>query len=717
MVPGIGMYRQDQRDNSIADPNEYNHETQSADEWWNDNMSRITLPQKESKIPKLTGTTMVEIVWYICRLIGLLANISYNNVWEKILGGIEMTASLLLPKSSKHKYDQILQQEHLHRIKERWKSLDPLPTFGAQAETINMLQAICHDSSLEEDHFLSPEDTSTKTVVKLLMDKRNRPHVQCTIEESVPALFLVDSGAALSILSYDTYCKIPHRDSLPRTYDVPTIFDHQHNKIPVKFCVTVRVLFGDKTLLLPLLVSPASKSNVIGMDSLVGRSIVFSVRGAEAVIIIGESLTEKKTIVMQIPDNSPLYVLEDTIVPAESIRTVHVSPCIFPMQVDIPDTFMRLTYMSPMEGFEGRTTHIQLDDEGKAKIRICNRSLVDMFLTANQVIATGKYDEDYIPLPRTKKLKRTKLTSDQKPELIQPSPEIEGIAEVAGIDQGEAKSKVEEEDCFCKIPEDTLIIRCNRFGDCNIPYFNVGGYDRSPLTSGKLEKIKRGKKEVILVYATTQKDYNTALDQCSEGAGVAYISNKDETKIDKNFRFIKIIGKCDLHPFPYDHRPKFISFCRTLGDNHLNMVHDLSTVTTFEVLNIKVEMYTDKMVPDQVHYILHVPDILVLRQPWIHTLVGSLVKPFTDTVRILEPYLVGEDKNLRNMMFYSILDKVAKLHHIIIQGRDPKMETTFRVKNMEVKGCTCDACVKHRENRTYTNLAGGVNQDGNSHLG
>ncbi len=39
------MYRYDQRDeNSIIDPDEYENESLMSEEWWHNNMERVTLP-------------------------------------------------------------------------------------------------------------------------------------------------------------------------------------------------------------------------------------------------------------------------------------------------------------------------------------------------------------------------------------------------------------------------------------------------------------------------------------------------------------------------------------------------------------------------------------------------------------------------------------------------------------------------------------------------
>ena len=733
------MYKQDQRDAySTIDPDEYEHESQASEDWVSDNMSRVMLPRKTENIPQLENVSIATVISYLLQLIWFLFLSSSKGIGKRATSALKWIFDHLVPKSLSQRQNSMLKIEHLNKLRQKWRHVSKLPAFAAQQESLELLQEIGHDSTEEHNNFLHPDQASVKTVVRLMLDQRNRPHIQCTLE-NVPVSFLVDTGASLSILSYDTYLKIPNHNSLPRTYETPKLYDHQRHEIKVMFGVMCRATFGDKTLLIPLLVSPASKSNVLGVDVLIGRSLVLTHRGTDAYLIVGECTAEKRPV-MKLSDGMPMYILEDSVVPSESVRSITVTPCVYPMFVDIPESYLEITYISPSEGFEGRTKFIKLDDEGKAKLKVCNASLIDLVLLANQVIGTAKFAPDYSP-PFAKRLKhkpsKTSISTSGEPET-----KLEGSAsppnlendisfkqekiEQVFVDQtspsetpASASIKkeltqnhpvVEKVDCFCSIPQDTIVIRGNRYGDTNCPYLTAGSYTRTPLASGVIEKFKLGNKQICIIYGSTKKDIKTALDNVPQGNNVAIITNKDCFDVDQNRRLVALTGNCKQHPFLYHLEPTFISFNRTVRGKHTKMVHQLCDRIWFEVLNIKVEMYYGPLAPKQVHYVLHIPDILMMKEDWIHNLVGALVKPFSTTVRILEPYLFPDSNNHQTTMFNGILQKVTKLHGITLQGRMPHMEKTYSASEDYIKNCACDYCVKARDQETYKDMKGIVEE-------
>ncbi len=555
-----------------------------------------------------------------------------------------------------------------------------------------------------------------------MLDQRGRPHVQCILE-GVPVTFLVDSGASASILSYKDFCKIKHRDSLVKSSATPKLYDHQNNVIKTLYNVMCEGSFEGKTVVMSLLVSTASPSNILGMDTLIGRSLVFTHRGTDAYLIIGECRADKRPV-MKLPDKMALYVLEDTFIPPESVRSVTITPCVYPMHVEIPDTYLEVEYIPPSEGFEGRTKHVQLDNDGKAKLKICNRSLVDLALHANSVIGTGTFLPDFVPLA-TKKVKfkkgRSEIPPDtsgdhtEKKDTVASIREVSDTAEKTEIEKKEEKTECV--DCFCTLPQSTILIKGNKFADTHVPYISGGSYVRSPLTSGVLEKFKLGKKQIVIIFGNTKKDVMTALDNAPKGDDVVYLASKDDNQDVQGRKQVFLSGKCLEHPFEYDLRPSFVSFCRTFQGKHLKLIHNFTERKVLDVLNIKVEMYYNKDNDKQLHYTIHVPDILVLKEQWLGNLVGALVKPFSSTVRILEPYLhPDETTSHRTTMFNGILQKMANLHGITIQGRMPHMENTYDANPDNIKNCTCTYCTQCRDHLTYNNMNGTLVQENKDFL-
>ncbi len=724
------MYHQDNR-GSIAplDPDDIDDEMAQSEDWFSDHMSRVSAPfSPVVEVPQLEGTSPGTIVVYLGTIISLLLASSFDMVREMFKKLFLWVFEALLPKTLAQKQNSSIQREHLSRLKKKWNRVEALPTYSAQEESMTMLQEIQHDASKEQDNALHPQDAPVKTIVKLLLDQRNRPHVQFMLE-GTPVSFLVDTGASLSVLSYSSYLAIPHHESLVRSYVVPKLYDHQQHEIKIMFSVVVKATVHDKTLLFSLLVSSASRSNVLGMDILLGRSLVLTHRGTDAYLIVGECTAEKRPV-MKLPDKMPLYVLEDLVVPAESQRTVTVTPCVYPMYVDIPDSYLEIEYVSPAEGFEGRTKHFKLNEEGKAKLKVCNRSLVDLFLHANSVIGTGTILPDFVPLP-AKKVKGRQTKSEivvKNKEILDLEPKPASIQELTNETKADENSKtiqppkqedpkvdphgMRKVDCFCSLPNSVIIIKGNRYGDTNCPFICAGSYIRDVLTSGAPEKFRLGKKQIVVIYSTTKKDFLAALQNSSEGTDAIYIANKDENQDTCGIEKVELTGKCEDHPFFYNAKPSFISFCRTQHGKHLKMIHDLPERIVFEVLNMKVEMYYSNENSKQIHFVLHIPDVLVLKSHWLHNIVAALVKPFSTTVRILEPYLFPDQNSYRSTMFNGILQKVATLHGITIQGRMPHMEKTFDANPGNIKNCTCDYCIKCRDKLTYGNMNGSLDQTG-----
>ena len=721
------MYNEEYRDfDGTIDPDDFDNQTQVSEDWFSENMSRVMMPRKERDIPQLEGSNMGSIIWYFLTLAWFLVTTSLKNLQGMAGAFFTWVADHLIPQTMAARQSSFLRDEHLDMLRKKWRRIAALPTYAAQEGSLNLLQELKHDSSLETEGFLNPESAPVKTVVRLMLDQRNRPHVQCTVE-GVPCTFLVDSGAALSVLSLESFLTIPGHDQLIKSYDTPKLYDHQSNEIKIKFCVLCRTVFSDKTILIPFLVSPSSKSNVIGCNVLLGKSIIFTHRGTDAYLIIGECKAEQRPV-MKLPDNMPMYILEDVIVPAESVKTITVTPCVYPMYVDIPDENLELHYISPNEGFEGRTKMVKLNEEGRAKIKVCNRSLVDLALHANTVIATGTFMHDFKPLP-AKKMKKAK-TEVVKGGGKSPPNKAASIHEVDFADTVKGSSlppeipiqaekelvfdkKIQQVPCFCSLPQDYIVIRGNQWGDTAVPYMTAGSFTRVKMSSGCSETLKIGKKQVYIIYGSTKKDFNACLETCPSGENVAYITNNDDADLKQDRKLVEIIGGCSEHPFLYQAKPTFISFCQTTKGKHVQMLQPLNNKMQFEILNIKIELYFDEAHPKQLHFVLHIPDILTMKECWILNLIGAVVQPYSRTVRILEPYLFPDISGHRSTMFNSNLQKIAKILGITLQGRLPHLEKTFAASEAPIKTCTCDYCTKCRDRETYGNLNGGIpkNQD------
>ncbi len=702
------MYRQDGTEMSYVDPDDLDFEADRAQEWFSDTMSRVVPPVKtKPDLPQLLSPSPGRILLYLGTILWLLMTSSAKSFKEGVQGICTWLLSIVLPQIILPSGQSYVQNEHLGKIKKKWSKVGRLPTYTAQEEGMDLLQEISHDGKDEvDDGFLHPDEAPVKTMVKLLLDQRGRPHVQCILE-GVPVTFLVDSGASASILSFNDFCKIKHRDTLIKSYATPKLYDHQHREIAVKYNVMCQGSFEGTTILMSLLVSSASTSNVLGMDTLVGRSLIFTHRGTDAYLIVGECKAEKRPV-MRLPEKPPLYIMEDTHVPPESLKTIYVTPCVYPMHVDIPDSYMEVDYIAPAENFEGRTKHVKLDEEGKAKLRICNRGLVDLVLHANSVIATGTFLPDFTPLP-VKKVKPKKAQSEkpieqkEKPEVVEKAASVHEVLEAPEeptIQPTQLDEKGPEKvDCFCNLPETNIVIRGNKFGDTHCAHISAGSYTRSPISG--CEKFKLGKKHIFVLYGQTKKEFQNAL-QNSPKEDVAYIAKAGEKQDTDGRKQVILTGHCTEHPFDYSLKPSFISFCRTFQGKHLKVLQNMSQRKILDVLNVKVEMCYDPEHEKQLHYILHVPDILVLKEQWLGNLVAALVHPFHDSVRILEPYLFqDESSNHRSTMFNGILQKVANLHTITLQGRMPHLEPTYDLEPLNIKNCTCEYCMKCRDALTY----------------
>ena len=244
-----------------------------------------------------------------------------------------------------------------------------------------------------------------------------------------------------------------------------------------------------------------------------------------------------------------------------------------------------------------------------------------------------------------------------------------------------------------------------------MPYFANGGYSRSPVPAGKIEQFKKHGKIVCLVYENSERKLDAALDRCPKEDVVILMNGKDKFKVNDHYRFVHITGECKDHPFAYDAKPEFISFCRSLDGLHRNMVHDLKEVRVIEVMAVKVEMYSGGKDNNRIHYIVHVPDILVLREPWLEGLMAALIKPFEKSIRMLEPYIVGRDENLRNTLFYRVMTTMGKQFIRGVTAWDLRLQSgTYESANAHVKGCGCEACVKYREHHTFTHVEGGMQE-------
>jgi hypothetical protein len=759
---GVGEFQQDIRDDySGLDGDDFEPDVHRSEDWFSECMSVVDYTPRHSEIPQLEETSLIALFVYIFKLFLFLFSQNTQNLFGYCQAMGTWLKENILGTTSYHRQLNFLKAEHYKRIRNKWNSVDELPAYVAQEEALKLMQEIGLNSNANTTKFLQPSEVPIKAMVKLNLDQTNRPHVSCKVE-GVPCSFLCDTGASISIISVKSFKKIPHHDTLVRTYDFPKIFDHSGNSIKVKFGVMCRVTFGSKTLVLKLLVSPISQTNVFGMDILLSKSLIYTNRGTDLYLVVGEVKCENRPA-MKLQKDMPLFLVSDVVIAPETTRTVSVTPCLFPGKFDIEDEYIKVKFIPPTEAAQIRTDYIKLDDQGIGKIKICNQGLIDLPLPANVVIGTGNYDRDYTGAALRWAHKVNKKQEEN------PDPKQENVVEVAKRGLNDIIDPIEKKDaqntvavlsskadlestqavqgtcttttvigesvalatdiltvpCFCTLSVEIIVIKCNRFGDTICPYLGTSSYTRSPLTSGVVNKFRSCKKDIMAVYASTWKEFYATLQKIKVDETAAFIiSNEDKERLPP-FLLVKLVGGCTTHPFLYNYKPTFISFCRTIKGMHRQIIHNLTSRIVIEILNTKVELYFSEetsqdtvetgkgnqlAIPNtsnQLHCVLHLPAIISLKEHWIHNIVASIVNAYAGCVRILEPYVSPDANDYQTTLFNSILDKVAKLHGVSLQGRVPSKEgKVFDAHEEALKGCPCDYCVTYRQKHTYTDVRG-----------
>ena len=716
VTKGLGAYTESSRLNERA----VDHSEMCVDEIWETKLQRVAYPIDPTQdITDIQGGIM-HLIFLLISLIRFIPN--------KLKSLIGALRQLIWPPEMYTSESPFMKEHRLQELKSKWNSVKTLPTYICQADVLPLMKEIGHRSDAEIETGRNPSDFPTKTYVMLELDPHGRPFVRFLIE-TIMSDWLVDTGASLSIMTKALFDSLPQKDSLPRIGSHPKVFDHQSNPIPIIASVLCRATFGDKTLLLPFLVSSTSSTNVLGMSALVGRSLMLSHRGHEAFLIIGECrATERPSLTMS--KRSPLFVARDIIIPGEATRRIQVSPFVYPSSVTIEDHYVKVEYLTELDGLKGITTHAKLDENGLMGLRMHNDSLIERHLPQCSIIGTAEYDPNYIP-PNTPKLKcpiaplpkvdKTPLSGDdqipQRKTSCAQNPSKPESESTQGDPHGptHVPAKVHEiptpdppqprgtSPCFCNIEQDTVIIRGNKYGDCCIPHLNYVGYNRSPLPSGQAFRFQRGRKTIIIIYGETEQDLRQALDLCPDNPKVAYIVNNDPTKELGDRRALKLSGDCQAHPFPYGLRPDYVSASLTDAKeaSHSKMTHQLRNRVVLNIAQFYAELYWDQANLKQAHLIVHVPSILVMQKPLLHNFIAALFMPFISSMRILEPYVAPP--SFKYQTFLTILSNLAKMYRLSIQVRSPNAEhMTYPACSDPIKSCTCDVCMKIRDQQTYT---------------
>jgi hypothetical protein len=733
-VSGLGIYNEDFHDTSSTsgyDIDEIDHEQ----------YHRIVLPEEEPP-PTLKVESMSQLLITLLQLLFYVTKLAIHHGTVLVRDTLTSLISFVYPPSLETRQQHYIQKHQVHSLSQHWQAVDWLPAYVCEIKLLSLLKQIGHTGDKERTPSASPADFPVKTAVRLQLDPHGRPFVAADIE-GISCTLLLDTGASVSVLTQRFFDRLPSKHTLQRFTDIPAIYDHQGNPIPITAGVMCQVTIGHKSLLLPFIVSPKSSSNLIGTNALVGRKLALTHHGHQAELIVGEMAADCRPT-LQLAQQSALYAVNDTVLPGDATRTVDVSPFLFPANAEIKNCYLQLMPLDYEEGFVLKTTHAKLKNDGTLQLRLHNNSIIDRDIPRCSIVGFAKYDESY--KPPTKPARKEKATPpppadhltptvisdegnstgvhqtpaaatesdttttippavptaaslDNTPSLSTPSHQV---AEVApSPPTADSNGTLLEAACHCQLEATTLILRCNGFGDSCLPYLSYIGHHRSPLPSGRAFRFRRGEKQIILLYGETQKDLDKALDACPDGPQVAYITNLDEKTNTGSRTRVRVTGSCSQHPFPYQSQPAFISLVMSdQANSHQFMLARLDKHLTIKLGDLFSEVYWSPEIPEQVHVILHAPDILSMKTGLLHNIVGALVMPLSSRLKIMEVY--SAPPTYQNVNFNNIIYKVARLHKATLQSRNPLRESKVYTTSMvPLKQCVCPFCLPEQDKRAY----------------
>ncbi len=744
MSSGIGIY-QDDYDSSIVTEID-------KDESKMDVLSRVSSPNVEETI-QLENMHFLTVSVFIARLVLMMLKrglVLLKDGLKTVLKSVSSTDILLSPDE---KQTKMVAMMHRNKLLSKLSSVSKLPTYYAQDEEEMYLQELGYDTSEEQDRFMLPSDCHQKIFVPLQLDIMKRPHVTLHVHDE-PITFLVDSGAAMSVLRHTDFLKIPNHDSLPRGKERVEIRDHQQRIIPVMFTILVPATVGGKVVTLNLLVCKRSASNVLGMDTIVGRSLIFTHRGSEAFLIVGELGATQRPI-MKIRKRMGLFVLKNTIIPAESTRKIEVSPFVFPMRVDIDHGNFRIEYAETLDGIEGLSKRIKLDDDGNAIVRLKNTTIIDRELSAEEVIGWAfledkensknksvTFEEGTPSKIKEEKSSKTEVMGSSKIEDARSSKssnrgqtaeditldlkvipnELPSIETLETADSTKfttcnskendvlSRSQVSKSlkpfipkkvSCFCALTESNLILRGNCMGDTNIPFLTYGGFRRERSGENSCQVYHKDKRKVSVIYSNKEAELEEKLKKIPQDEPSALIVNRD-SYLSPNIPSYIVVGKCPDHPFPYHVSPTYLSLVTTETKNeiHQEMIQELNQQVRFLLFDTWVQGFWSEK-GNQVHFILHVPSVRATHKGWLENFISALVKPFEHSLRIIEVYNSNHGQGYASMIFNNAVGNLSRFFSLTLQSRSPHLERLTYPINTQIHECNCGSCLQKRDHEIF----------------
>ncbi len=701
---------------------------------FNKQLLRVNLP-RERKLPQLENDNIHTFIRSLLFFLYIGLGIVYNYALSNVRKHITQVWNWVLPPSIGELQSAYIRDMRIQEIKQTWDKVNGLPSYVEEISALNILKMIGHTDKNEEDtKYRSPAECNNKTFIKLQLDKNGRPFVTADVE-TVPLNFLVDTGAAVSVITHKDYNSLPNKDSIPRIAPdkCPTVLDHQGNALKTPFGVLCNVAMEDKSLILPFLVSTHSTSNILGANALVGRCLSLTHSGNKAFLIVAESSIEDRPKVI-LNGKVPLFVTKDTVIPGESKMNVEVTPFIYPSKAEIRNEYMEIQFVDTLEGIKGLTHHAKLKDNGCLQLKIKNQSLIDQDIHMCSILAFATYDPDYNPkrlqnpptaknkasandLPQSPKddatecenkhdtmISRTRAA--QEPEVVMP---LENVAPLTldEIDSASAMSTKETisgpYNCFCTLPKEcnTIVIRGNTYADVISPHLSYVGYTRESLISGRPFSFHRGPRKIIILFAKNSSDKEKAMVQIPNEPTVAYVTNRDTLAETGKRKRLFLDGSCKLHPFPHSSTPKFITVAITdMANTHQLMFEKFSQRIIVQLANIYSEIYYDDLIPDSVHMVCHVPDVITLQSALLHNYLMALLFPLSARLKVIEPLV--SNPSFRFTHFLALLAKSADLLQVTLQSRDPKQELrTYPTGLNCIKKCTCCSCMAYVDKQLY----------------
>ncbi len=702
MTSGVGRYGDDNKSIEL----DYEYEDEYL---WDADLNRFSAEGKNHP-PQLENMDFLTIIFFISRLILYLGGMFANKTHNLFNHGLKTIFGVLNFIPLEEKQSNIVGKYHKRRLIHKLESVSSLPTYVSQEESKLFLQELGVDNSKELNKFIIPSDCENRALVSLQLDHMKRPFVTLYIEGQ-PVSFLVDSGAALSILKYSDFLKIPNHDSFPRHQEKIEIRDHQKKVIPVLFGVMIPAVVGGRTLSLNLLVCRHSASNVLGMDTLVGRSLMFTHRGGDAFLIIGEIAASKKPT-MKMGKRMGLIVLNNTVIPSETAVKIKVTPFIFPMRIEVPEGQFEVEYLHSLEGLEGQTKSVKLNDEGNTWVTIKNTGIIDREISAEEVVAWIYMPREHLnppppeeespesPKAITEKLKDQPLSLEN---IFSPAEEKISSDETHVVHPN--LQKIQDISCFCKLNEDYLMIKGNKFGDTYVPYLCFGGFTRIPTEPGSFSQFSQVGKKIVLVYPKDFSTYEKAVDKYKREHTVAMITNgesRDNLDKMKGISLYHLTGECKDHPFPTHLTPQYISFVltETKGGIHKYLIQELQTETKLFIFECWIQALWDTD-GKQLHFIAHLPSVRATHSGFLENLFGALVAPYYKSLRILEPFVDMANQSYAGAMYLQALGKIANFYGVSVQSRSPQMEAAQIKVNTFIPKCTCMSCLSSRDKATF----------------